>query len=55
MKNSEELSSENPQPQAEHKVAWRCTVCDYIYEGDPLPEDYECPICGVGPELFEKI
>ena len=20
-----------------------CTVCDYIFEGDELPEDYECP------------
>ena len=20
-----------------------CTVCGYVYEGDELPEDYECP------------
>ena len=31
-----------------------CTVCDYVYEGDELPEDYECPLCGVGPDLFEE-
>ena len=31
-----------------------CTVCGYVYEGDELPEDYECPLCGVGPELFEE-
>ncbi len=36
-------------------MAWRCTVCDYIYEGDELPEDYVCPLCDVGPELFEEI
>ena len=32
-----------------------CTVCDYVYEGDELPEDYECPLCGVGPDLFEEV
>ncbi|HPY56172.1 MAG TPA: FAD-dependent oxidoreductase [Sedimentibacter sp.] len=32
---------------------WKCTVCGYIEEGVNPPE--ECPICGVGPEMFEKI
>lgn len=31
-----------------------CTVCGFVYEGDALPEDYECPLCGVGPDLFEE-
>lgn len=36
------------------KVAkWRCKVCDYIHEGEEPPE--VCPVCGVGPEEFEKI
>lgn len=45
-----------------------CTVCDYIYDpaaGDPdsgiapgtpfeaLPEDWTCPLCGVGKADFE--
>ena len=50
---------------------WRCIPCDYIYdpaeEGEPdsgispgtpfedLPEDWECPICGVGKDQFEEI
>lgn len=49
---------------------WRCIPCDYIYdpaEGDPesgiapgtafedLPDDWECPICGVGKDEFEKL
>ena len=36
---------------------WRCTVCGYIVEGYPdgLPEDFRCPVCGVGPEMFERI
>ena len=46
-----------------------CTVCEYVYDeekGDPdngiapgtkfedLPDDYECPLCGVGKEMLEK-
>ena len=34
---------------------WVCKVCGYVYEGDELPEDYVCPLCGVGPEEFEKV
>ena len=46
-----------------------CTVCGYIYDeavGEPdngiaagtkwedLPDDYVCPLCGVGKDMFEK-
>lgn len=45
-----------------------CTVCEYVYDpavGDPdsgiqpgtdfadLPEDWTCPVCGVGKDMFE--
>jgi rubredoxin len=48
---------------------WVCTVCGYVYDpkdGDPtssiepgtpfdsLPEDWVCPDCGVGKDMFEK-
>lgn len=47
---------------------YECTVCGYIYDpevGDPdngvapgtpfekLPDDWKCPLCGVGKEDFE--
>jgi flavin reductase (DIM6/NTAB) family NADH-FMN oxidoreductase RutF len=32
---------------------WRCTVCNYVHEGDTPPD--KCPICGVGPDKFELI
>ena len=32
-----------------------CTVCGYVYEGDELPEDFECPLCGVGAAMFEEV
>lgn len=34
-------------------MKWRCTVCNYIHEGDTPPE--KCPVCGVGPEKFVPV
>lgn len=38
------------------KVRYVCTVCGYVYEGDinQEPDDYVCPVCGVGKDMFEK-
>lgn len=48
---------------------WVCSVCGYVYDpadGAPdldiapgtafedLPEDFVCPLCGVGKDLFEE-
>ena len=48
---------------------WVCTVCGWIYDeekGDSeydlapgvafadLPEDFVCPLCGVGKDMFEE-
>ena len=45
------------EPVAEAKsaaaAAWVCSVCGYIYEGEELPDDFVCPVCGVGPDKFE--
>ena len=34
---------------------WKCLMCGYIYEGDELPVDFTCPICGQPREIFEKV
>jgi rubredoxin len=49
---------------------WECMVCGYVYdpaEGDPdsgikpgtpfeaLPDDWVCPDCGAGKDMFEKL
>jgi rubredoxin len=49
---------------------YRCSVCGYVYdpaEGDPdgdimpgtafaeIPDDWVCPLCGVGKEDFEPV
>jgi flavin reductase (DIM6/NTAB) family NADH-FMN oxidoreductase RutF len=45
-----------PAPvKTEVKVGYRCKICGYIYEGEPLPEDYICPVCKHGAEDFEKL
>jgi len=47
---------------------WKCSICGYIYDppkGDPdngvkpgtafeeIPEDWVCPVCGAGKDMFE--
>ncbi len=47
-----------PAPGAtaqESKKGWICTICGYIYEGDPLPEDFICPVCKHPASDFKKI
>ena len=39
---------------AEGKKQFVCKVCGYVYEGDALPEDYKCPLCGAGAQYFEE-
>jgi rubredoxin len=49
---------------------WECLVCGYVYdpaEGDAdgeiepgtpfeaLPDDWACPDCGAGKDMFEKL
>lgn len=38
----------------EGKTAWVCNLCGYVYYGEELPDDFVCPICGVGKENFSK-
>ena len=47
-----------PKPEAstqESKKGWICTICGYIYEGDPLPEDFICPVCKHPASDFKKL
>ena len=35
---------------------WRCTICGYIYDGnipfEQLPDDWVCPLCNQGKNVF---
>ncbi|WP_229423272.1 rubredoxin-like domain-containing protein [Massiliimalia timonensis] len=33
---------------------YTCDVCGYVYEGEELPADFVCPVCGVEASHFEK-
>ena len=61
-------ASENDEKE-ENSVKYVCEICGYEYDesvGDPdngiapgtkfedLPEDWTCPLCGVGKENFSK-
>ncbi|NLA77288.1 MAG: flavin reductase [Clostridiales bacterium] len=43
-----------PKPERPKKKGFVCTVCGYFHEGDELPGDFQCPICGHGPSDFEQ-
>ena len=36
-------------------IGWRCKISNYVYEGNNLPEDFTCPLCGHGADDFEPI
>ncbi len=56
-----------PIEKEDNKMKYVCTVCGYVYDetaGDPdhdiapgtrweeLPDDFVCPLCGVGKDQF---
>lgn len=36
-------------------TGYTCKICGYFYEGEPLPDDFICPICKHPASDFEKI
>ena len=61
---------ETVKKEEEKMDKYVCKVCDYVYDpekGDPdngidpgtkfedIPDDWVCPVCGVGKDLFEKV
>ncbi len=49
--HKDELTKVDTEQQ---KTAWVCTACGYIYYGDEVPDDYRCPLCGLGKEFFKR-
>ena len=50
----ENIKETSPATPPKHAV-WQCKICGYIYDGDPLPADFICPLCKHGAIDFEKI
>ena len=43
-------------------MKYRCIACGYVYDNEleeikfeDLPEDWVCPLCGVGKDMLEKV
>ncbi len=43
-------------------MKYKCQVCQWIYdetkegkEFKDLPEDWVCPLCGAGKDMFDKV
>jgi flavin reductase (DIM6/NTAB) family NADH-FMN oxidoreductase RutF/rubredoxin len=68
--NSGEQKREDTGMEQKEPGKYKCTVCGYIYDpakGDPdggiapgtafkdLPDDWVCPVCGVGKDQFEPL
>ncbi|MBE6989637.1 MAG: MBL fold metallo-hydrolase [Ruminococcaceae bacterium] len=47
----EEEEAEQPAVPARR---WVCKVCGYVYEGEELPADFKCPLCGAGAAFFKE-
>ena len=55
-KNAPTYLPEQEEVKEEKKLRrFKCEVCGYIYEGEELPEDYKCPVCGMGVDKFTEI
>lgn len=65
------IAQDNKKNNKEEKMdKYRCTICGYVYDpekGDPdsgiepgtpfdkLPDDWLCPICGAGKDVFKEV
>ena len=48
-------SNVKPKPQPAKKKGWVCKICGYVYEGDPIPSDFICPLCKHPASDFEPL
>ncbi len=46
---------QKPAVQPKAPKAWKCRICGYVYEGEKLPDDFLCPLCGHPAEDFEPV
>jgi len=54
-KNAPTYRPDENKKQDVNTSKYVCKICGYVYEGETLPKDFKCPICGQGAENFRKI
>ena len=55
IKPAPQKSAPAAEPKKDEPKKWVCTVCGYVYEGDEVPDDYICPLCSHGKDVFEEM
>lgn len=53
-KGAPSYQSEQAQEKSS-ETGFRCIVCGYHLESDTIPDDFVCPICGMGKDQFKKL
>ncbi len=43
-----------PKPETKKK-GYVCKICGYVYDGEPLPDDFVCPLCKHPASDFEPL
>jgi len=51
----ERLPGNEPKQEKKPVKTWKCSVCGYLFEGESLPEDFACPICGAPASKFTEV
>lgn len=54
-KNAPTYLPEEDTSASASKVTYVCQICGYVYDGDPLPENFICPVCKQGADKFKRV
>ena len=54
-KNAPTYQEEVIKKEEKSTKKWKCKICGYVYEGEKVPEDYICPICGQPHTEFYEV
>lgn len=53
-KNAPTYLPDSEEKEAVSNTKYVCSICGYVFEGEELPADYQCPICKQGADKFTR-
>lgn len=53
-KNAPTYLPDHEEKEAVSNTKYVCSICGYVFEGEELPADYQCPICKQGADKFTR-
>ena len=58
----EKVADVKEQKPTNKSKKYKCSICGYVYDDEKekikfedLPDDWTCPMCGVGKDLFVEV